>query len=242
MFFARDIFTQAGLSVDLAAVMTVLVFAFGTMAIGSGIFTLDRFGRRPILLGSSIVLLPIYVLIIVGIAYNSQRWGIIVACVCVVVYFAIYCMGVGTLSMVISVEIFEQKYRAIGMSIATIVNWSLRIVVGMSFEPIFRRINQYAFLPFAIIMALFVVYAYVYIPETAGRDLEDIAREIEGREGWSLNKNNNISRPGIEASSEASEAGDDLESGRNGKTVVDLQETCEVNDVVCGQIYALGRF
>ena len=90
-------------------------------------------------------------------------------------------------------------------------------------------------------MALFIVYAYVYIPETAGRDLEDIAREIEDRESWSLNKNNNISRPGIEASSEASEAEVDLESRTHGKTIVDLEETCEVNEVVSGQIYALGR-
>ncbi|KAL1122163.1 hypothetical protein AAG570_003568 [Ranatra chinensis] len=146
----------------------------------------ERSGRRPLLLFSfsvmalSLIILGIYFMFLLG----NTTWGLLpVACLCV--YVVAYAMGAGPVPYVVMSETFSPQIRATATSI--IVLWG----TAMAFCTIkvFPHLNEHlgqagAFWFFAAFCLFGLGFTWTILPETKGRSLEDILRELNGGQDY----------------------------------------------------------
>jgi hydrogenase-4 membrane subunit HyfE len=78
-------------------------------------------------------------------------------------------------------EIFPLKIRGSAMSVCTILHWSSNLLVSLTFLPLISAIGEAAtFWGYAIIAVGTFVFVYFLMPETKGRSLEQIQRDLLG--------------------------------------------------------------
>ncbi|VDL63856.1 unnamed protein product [Nippostrongylus brasiliensis] len=88
--------------------------------------------------------------------------------------------GVGPVARFIGAELVPIRYRstvtAVGFTYDTIVSCATSFICA----PLFHHIGAYAFLVlFVFPSTLCTLYLYLYLPETRGKEIEEITRELE---------------------------------------------------------------
>ena len=74
------------------------------------------------------------------------------------------------------------KKRAAASGLATGVNWLANFVVGQAFLPCpAAPLGPLAFFPFCVVLSAGLVFVYRCVPETRGKTLEQIERELKMR-------------------------------------------------------------
>lgn len=64
--------------------------------------------------------------------------------------------------------------RSAAIGIATFVNWSGNLAVGLIFPQMQSSIKDYSFVPFTIILAVLLLILFNYLPETRGIAVAEI--------------------------------------------------------------------
>ncbi|MCX7819111.1 MAG: sugar porter family MFS transporter [Kiritimatiellae bacterium] len=190
LYFAPEILQRiAGAGVDAALLQTVLVGAVNMSGTILAIRTVDRWGRRPLLLtgyaGMGAALLTL------GLAAAAQRiagWTLVP----ILIYIAAFSMSVGPVTWVVLSEIFPTRLRARAMAVATVALWTANYVVSQTFpmmdrDPglVARFHHGFPFLIYAAMCAGAWALVARAVPETRGRSLEEIERSwsAAGRSG-----------------------------------------------------------
>ncbi|MFT5184800.1 MAG: SP family xylose:H+ symportor-like MFS transporter, partial [Flavobacteriales bacterium] len=144
------------------------------------IFTIDKWGRKPLLLlGSFGMLLG---LIALGSLIFFEQLGVM-AMTSMLLFCGAFSLSMGPVVWVMLSEIFPNKYRSAMMSIAVAAQWLFNAFVANSF-PIINRseLNQDSFngsLPYFIFAAmtlLAIIFVVKMIPETKNKSLEEIEK------------------------------------------------------------------
>lgn len=170
--YAPEIFRQAGMGRDSAIFQSVALgvvnFLFTFIAIGS----IDRFGRRKLLLAGSLLLFLDAALLALTFALSLPSFWILVE---VLAFIAIYAATLGPVTWVALSELFPNKVRGGLMSVATLSLWIANFVTTASF-PVMRA--QWGLpLTFGLHALICLVYFFFVrskVPETKGRSLEEI--------------------------------------------------------------------
>lgn len=113
--------------------------------------------------------------IILSLLGILPHWMTLVGLLCFVTSFAI---GLGPIPWLIVAELFDAKYVATAMSIACIVNWTCNFLVGLSFPFCQKYLGPYSFAPFCFILTCSVLFIYLYLPETHGKSVEEIYKQV----------------------------------------------------------------
>ena len=71
------------------------------------------------------------------------------------------------------------------MALATLVNWLANTLVGFTFPAMERGLGKLAFLPFLVAIGVLGAFLFVYLPETKGRTVEEVADELSEPKAWS---------------------------------------------------------
>jgi len=125
---------------------------------------------------------------------NEEDSGVgiflIVSTLSFVVFFA---LGPGSIPWMITAELFSQGPRPAAIAVATLVNWIANLLVGFTFPVIVSSLEDQAFLPFMVLIALFLAILYIYLPETKGKTVEAISDMMSAPGAWS-GKYNRIRR------------------------------------------------
>ncbi|KAL5699453.1 hypothetical protein ACHQM5_030353 [Ranunculus cassubicifolius] len=190
VYYTPEVFKAAGLQhrkqqftvnmiMGLAKTLSVLV---------SALF-LDRFGRRPLLLlGSAGMAVSL-----TGLGLGSKflassvekpKWAIGLSIVAVCTDVSFFSIGLGPVTWLYSSEIFPMRLRAQGSSIAITVNRLVSGLVTIFFPAVSRKITfAGSFFIFAGVAAVGTVFFYVFLPETKGKNLEDIEDLFDSNRG-----------------------------------------------------------
>jgi sugar porter (SP) family MFS transporter len=179
--YAGEIFKQAGYNINdtlTNIVMTGLVnLAFTFVAL----FTVDRLGRKPLMLVGSLGLAGIYLAL--GYCYRLKGGGALVPNTLflglVLAAIGCYAMSLAPVTWVIISEIFPNRIRGTAMSVAVGFLWIACFLLTYTF-PIFNAVLGAA-VTFWIYSAICLVGFLVILarlPETKGKTLEQIEQDL----------------------------------------------------------------
>lgn len=174
--YAPEIFKKSGVSQDSAFIQSMVLGTINLLFTFVSIFSIDKLGRK-LLLSLGSVLLFIMALCIAGTFIFTMP--AILTLVFVLLFIAIYSATIGPATWVTISEIFPNRIRGYGMSIATLSLWFSNFLSITTFPSLESTIG----LPATYILYGVVSFAYFIIirktiPETKGKSLEDIEKLI----------------------------------------------------------------
>jgi SP family sugar porter-like MFS transporter len=174
--YAQEVFKEAGYDVGelmFSIVITGIVnLAFTFVAI----FTVDRIGRRVLMLIGAAGLAGIYA--VLGLGYFLQSTGIHML-ILVVTAIACYAMSLAPITWVVISEIFPNRIRGAAMSVAVVSLWIGCTALTFTFPILKKALGAHgAFWLYGAICVIGFVVILVKLPETRGKSLEQIEREL----------------------------------------------------------------
>ena len=174
--YAEEIFKAAGY--DISSVLKNIAWtgsvnlAFTFVALGM----VDRGGRRPLMLFGSAALAAIYVLM--GFCYHSHVQGLPVLLL-VLAAIAAYAMSLAPVTWVVISEIFPNRIRGAAMSVAVSALWIACFLLTYTFPILNAKLGPAGtFWLYAAICVLGFLYIFAKLPETKGKTLEQIERDL----------------------------------------------------------------
>jgi len=178
LYYAPLMFRNLGAGNDSALLQTVIVGAANMLATVIAIATVDRLGRKPLLIGGAACMAA--PMLGLGYLFGEQRTdGLALACV--VVYIVGFAMSWGPVVWVLLSEIFPGAIRGRVMALAVAAQWIANLAVSWSFKVIDGNsaLNDifhhgFAYYLYGLMSILAGLFVWRCVPETSGRSLEAI--------------------------------------------------------------------
>jgi MFS family permease len=174
--YAEDIFHAAGYDIstvlkNIAWTGSVnLVFTIAALGI------VDRGGRRPLMLFGSAALAVIYT--VMGFCYHSEVKGLPMLLL-VLAAIGCYAISLAPVAWVLISEIFPNRIRGAAMAVAVSALWIACFLLTFTFPILNRNLGSAGtFWLYAVICVLGFIFMVMKLPETKGKTLEEIEREL----------------------------------------------------------------
>ncbi len=174
--YAQEVFASAGYQVSdilFNIVITGLVmFIFTFVAIR----TVDRLGRRPLMLAGAAGLAVTYLLLGSSYYFGLTGWPVLLL---VVIAVACYSFSLAPITWVILSEIFPNRIRGAAMAVAVFALWAACFILTYTFPFLNRRLGSAGtFWLYCAICVVGYVVVRMKLPETKDKTLEQIEREL----------------------------------------------------------------
>jgi SP family arabinose:H+ symporter-like MFS transporter len=177
MYYAPKIFANVGQSYDSALLQTILIGGTNLLFTLVAMVLIDRFGRKLLIVIGSIGMM----LMLAGLSalfFTNQTSGVLVL-VFILGYIAFFAASLGPALWVVAAELFPNRLRSKGMSIAIVSLWIACTIVTIVFPIMLEKLSGgITFLIFALICLANLVYVIAYVPETKGKTLEELEKEF----------------------------------------------------------------
>lgn len=176
--YAEDIYRGAGY--DLSGVMMNIVITGAINLLFTLVATglVDKIGRRTLMLWGSGGIAVLHVAL--GLAFFFGFKGPLVLALTLGV-IAVYAMSLAPVTWVLLSEIFPNRIRGLAMSVAVSALWIACFAVTFTFPILNQRLGAAGtFWCYGVFCALGFLFILKRVPETKGRSLEDIERELAG--------------------------------------------------------------
>ncbi|KAI8853674.1 hypothetical protein BC829DRAFT_275101 [Chytridium lagenaria] len=180
LYYGSSLFHNLGFQVDLSSKVFVIVNAFiNLISTFPGMWGVERFGRRPLLIWGGIGMMISHV-IVFAFGYISQNFPKSYAWLSWFAIFGIYTFTLsfactwGPVVWTYQSEIFPLRIRAKGTGLSTMSNWFWNFMIALIAPTVFTHIRFFFYLVFAGCCFLMTLWAMQFIPETRGRTLEEM--------------------------------------------------------------------
>lgn len=171
LYFAPRIFESMGVGDPM--VFTVLMGIVNISFTLLAIFTVERLGRKPLLIVGSL-LMAIGAL---GVAItNVISMPAYVAVVSILLYSAAFMFSWGPICWVYMAELFPNTIRSQATAIAVAFQWISNFVVSSTFVPLYNHSHALAYIIYGVICLIAALFVWKLVPETKGKTLEQITK------------------------------------------------------------------
>ena len=170
LYYAPRIFENAGAEgggMLQTVVMGIVNILFTLIAI----FTVDRFGRKPLLIVGS---LGMAVGALMVALCDSLGIKGVLPVVSVIVYAAFFMMSWGPICWVLISEIFPNTIRGKAVAIAVAFQWVFNYLISSTFPALYDFSPMFAYGLYSAICFIAAVFVWRWVPETKGKTLEDM--------------------------------------------------------------------
>jgi len=173
IYYGPRILEQAGFTLNNALGGQVTIGLVNVVFTFVAIFTIDKWGRRPLLFagigGAVFSLIIIGALFVLGI--TSGPWILIF----ILAFIACFAFSFGPVCWVVVGEIFPNAIRGKAMALATLSLWVGNFLVGQLTPLMLEGLgSSWTFWLFALCCSPALWLTWKLIPETKGRSLENI--------------------------------------------------------------------
>jgi MFS family permease len=182
--YAAEIFTQAGFNMDNALTSMLATGVVNLMFVFVALATVDKLGRKPLMLLGFVGLTAIYIAL--GYCYHLKGGSTVVSpwifLSLVLAAIGLYSMTLAPVVWVLIAEIFPNRIRGTAMSLAVSSLWIACFVLTYTF-PILKTLlgiskTFWIYAGICVAGALLIMF---FLPETKGKSLEQIERELVNR-------------------------------------------------------------
>jgi SP family sugar porter-like MFS transporter len=174
--YAQEVFSSAGFGVSATLFNIVITGIVNLVFTFVAIYTVDKIGRKPLMLAGSIGLAGVYA--ILGTGYYLNSTGIHMLFL-IVLAIACYSMTLAPIVWVIIAEIFPNRIRGAAMSIAVISLWLGCTALTLTFPYLNKTLGDHGtFWLYGFVCVIGFIVILTRLPETKGKSLENIEREL----------------------------------------------------------------
>lgn len=179
LYFAPRIFETMGMGNPM--VQTVMMGIVNILFTLLAVFTVEKWGRRPLLISGSIGM----ALGAFGVALSNLVAGMpaIVAVASIMVYSASFMFSWGPICWVLISEIFPNTIRGAAVAVAVAFQWIFNFIVSSTFLPMYNmRLGEmgdkfghmFAYALYGVICVIAAIFVWKLVPETKGKTLEEM--------------------------------------------------------------------
>jgi len=181
-YYSISFFTSAGIDEQQAQYANLGVGGIMVVMTLVTIPLMDKLGRRVLHLGGLAGMCAMAILIVIAQNLDNASSVLIAATLVFVLFFA---LGPGSIPWMIAGEMFTQGPRPAASALVVFVNWAANLAVSLLFPLVLiPELKEFTFLPFAVLIALFFVFIFLYLPETKGRTVGETTALLQERR-WS---------------------------------------------------------
>ncbi|GAB4832730.1 hypothetical protein Ancab_006747 [Ancistrocladus abbreviatus] len=180
LFYAPVLFQSMGFKGDASLYSSALTGAVLASSTFISIATVDRLGRRFLLIsgGIQMIICQVIVAIILGTKFGtdgvlSKGYSIIVVTV-ICLFVVAFGWSWGPLGWTVPSEIFPLETRSAGQSITVAVNLFFTFVIAQSFLALLCHLKYGIFLFFAAWITIMTLFVCFFLPETNGVPIEEM--------------------------------------------------------------------
>ncbi len=177
LYYAKRIFSQAGLGDDAVLLSTVGIGIANFIFTILGVMLIDRLGRRQLMYIGSVGY--IITLAATSMAFFNE-WSAIVP-PALFLFIGAHAIGQGAVIWVFISEIFPNHIRSEGQSFGVSVHWILAALIPSLVPVMFTKIGPgVVFAIFTGFMILQLLFVWKVMPETKGKTLEQLEDGLAG--------------------------------------------------------------
>ena len=179
LYYAPRIFGDMGMENPM--VVTVFMGVINILFTLVAIFTVEKWGRKPLLICGSIGM----AIGAFGVAVTFGHAGLeIVTAISIMVYSASFMFSWGPITWVLIAEIFPNTIRGGAVAIAVAFQWIFNFIVSSTFVPMFNMHlsegdhfgHWFTYGLYGCICVIAAIFVWRLVPETKGKTLEDMSR------------------------------------------------------------------
>ena len=179
LYYAPRIFHDMGMENPMVqtVIMGVVNITFTLVAI----FTVEKWGRKPLLITGSIGMG--IGAICVALTFGNEAYSTLTM-LSIMLYSASFMMSWGPICWVLIAEIFPNTIRGKAVAVAVAFQWIFNWIVSSSFVPMFNMHltpgddfgHWFTYGLYGIVCIIAAVFVWRMVPETKGMKLEDMSR------------------------------------------------------------------
>ncbi|OCG23641.1 D-xylose transporter XylE [Gilliamella sp. wkB108] len=178
LYYAPEVFKNLGASTDSALLQTIIVGVINLSFTTIAIFTVDKFGRKPLQIIGAIGMA--IGMITLGTTFFLQLPASI-ALTSMLFYIASFAISWGPVCWVLLSEIFPNSIRSKALSIAVAAQWIANYLVSWTFPIMDKNTylvshfnNGFAYWLYGVISVVAAIFIWKWLPETKGKSLEEL--------------------------------------------------------------------
>ncbi len=173
LYYAPRIFESMGAAKDASMLQTVIMGLVNVTFTAVAIMTVDKWGRKPLLIVGSIGM-TIGMFAISALAFNKVIG--ISTLVFIIIYTASFMMSWGPICWVLIAEIFPNKIRGQGVAIAVAVQWFANYLISSTYPPMMEFSGGLTYAFYGTMAVLSALFVWKMVPETKGKSLEEMEK------------------------------------------------------------------
>ncbi|MEJ7738008.1 MAG: sugar porter family MFS transporter [Chitinophagaceae bacterium] len=179
-YYATRIFEMTGLSTNISYLLPILIGLTKVIVLIIAMNFIDRFGRRSLMILGSFGLI-LFMSLIAWSFYGNHFDGPGILFF-LLGYMFFFGLSDGIVIWVFISEIFPNSIRSKGQSLGSFTHWFFAVIISWSFpvainSPVIGPGNAFMF--FAVMMFLQLLFAWKLMPETKGKSLEQIQKDLK---------------------------------------------------------------
>lgn len=172
MYYAPEIFKEAGFGQSGAFMATVSIGVINMVITVVSLGLVDKIGRKKLLGWGSFAMSCC--LLIVSICFFIKAPSIIILSF-ILLAIASYAISLAPVTWILISELFPSRIRGRAMSICTVVLWLSDFTLSYTFPILTQNIGEgWTFMIYVLVTLVSVIFVWKMLPETKGKSLEEI--------------------------------------------------------------------
>ncbi|MYL40698.1 MULTISPECIES: D-xylose transporter XylE [Virgibacillus] len=171
LYYAPRIFESMGAAKDASMLQTIVMGLVNVIFTIIAIITVDKLGRRPLLITGSIGM-AVGMFGVAGLAFaNIISIGTLIF---IIIYTASFMMSWGPICWVLISEIFPNKIRGQAVAIAVAAQWAANYLVSSTYPMMMEYSGGMTYGIYGIVSVISALFVWKFVPETKGKTLEEM--------------------------------------------------------------------
>lgn len=171
LYYAPRIFESMGAAKDASLLQTIIMGLVNVIFTVVAILTVDKWGRKPLLItgsaGMAVGMIAISVLSFANVIGISTL-------VFIIIYTASFMMSWGPICWVLISEIYPNKIRSQAVAIAVAAQWAANFFISSTYPAMMEFSGGFTYLFYGLMSILSALFVWKMVPETKGKTLEDM--------------------------------------------------------------------